>query len=164
MVIPNERTSTISATILFFIIQRRCLMPIPNANNKMMIVIRKQTPKLYTIGTIPNPNTTLMDTIRKHTLKTVKSNSLFIGFIFLLDQYTSYFDFFYNICLQWNKSQSNWIFVSSLVYRIIFIYFISSMIAFSIGSIDVYRYGIFYFVTFLIGYFFFRRIAKKNIF
>lgn len=38
------------------------------------------------------------------------------------------------------------------------------MIAFSIGSIDVYRYGIFYFVTFLVGYFFFRRIAKKNIF
>lgn len=38
------------------------------------------------------------------------------------------------------------------------------MIAFSIGSIDVYRYGIFYFVTFLVGYLFFLRIAKKNIF
>ncbi len=38
------------------------------------------------------------------------------------------------------------------------------MIAFSIGSVDIYRYGIFYFVTFLLGYLFFHRIAKKNIF
>ncbi len=38
------------------------------------------------------------------------------------------------------------------------------MIAFSIGSIDVYRYGIFYFITFLLGYLFFYRLAKKNIF
>ncbi|HMS91814.1 MAG TPA: prolipoprotein diacylglyceryl transferase [Candidatus Absconditabacterales bacterium] len=38
------------------------------------------------------------------------------------------------------------------------------MIAFSLGSIDVYRYGIFYFITFLLGYLFFYRLAKKNIF
>ncbi len=38
------------------------------------------------------------------------------------------------------------------------------MIAFSIGSVDIYRYGIFYFVAFLAGYLFFHRIAKKNIF
>ena len=41
---------------------------------------------------------------------------------------------------------------------------LSSMIAFSIGSIDVYRYGIFYFIAFLVGYLFFHRIAKQNIF
>jgi len=39
-----------------------------------------------------------------------------------------------------------------------------SMIAFSIGSVDIYRYGIFYFIAFLVGYLFFHRIAKKNIF
>ncbi len=38
------------------------------------------------------------------------------------------------------------------------------MIAFSIGSIDIYRYGIFYFIAFLAGYLFLMRIAKKNIF
>lgn len=38
------------------------------------------------------------------------------------------------------------------------------MIAFSIGTIDIYRYGIFYFIAFLVGYLFFHRIAKKNIF
>ena len=38
------------------------------------------------------------------------------------------------------------------------------MIAFSIGSIDVYRYGIFYFIAFLAGYLFLYRISKKNIF
>jgi len=38
------------------------------------------------------------------------------------------------------------------------------MIAFSIGSIDIYRYGIFYFVAFLVGYLFLLRITKKNIF
>lgn len=38
------------------------------------------------------------------------------------------------------------------------------MIAFSLGSLDVYRYGIFYFVAFLVGYLFFLRIGKKNIF
>jgi phosphatidylglycerol---prolipoprotein diacylglyceryl transferase len=38
------------------------------------------------------------------------------------------------------------------------------MIAFSIGSIDIYRYGIFYFIAFLAGYLFLLRIAKKNIF
>lgn len=38
------------------------------------------------------------------------------------------------------------------------------MIAFSIGSVDIYRYGIFYLIAFLSGYLFFHRIAKKNIF
>ena len=38
------------------------------------------------------------------------------------------------------------------------------MIAFSIGSIDVYRYGIFYFIAFLVGYLFFHRITKQHIF
>lgn len=38
------------------------------------------------------------------------------------------------------------------------------MIAFSLGSIDIYRYGIFYFIAFLAGYLFFHRLAKKNIF
>lgn len=38
------------------------------------------------------------------------------------------------------------------------------MIAFSIGSIDIYRYGIFYFVAFLVGYLFLYWITKKNIF
>ncbi len=38
------------------------------------------------------------------------------------------------------------------------------MIAFSIGTIDVYRYGIFYFIAFLTGYLFLYWIAKKNIF
>ena len=38
------------------------------------------------------------------------------------------------------------------------------MIAFSIGTIDIYRYGIFYFIAFAVGYLFFHRIAKKNIF
>ena len=38
------------------------------------------------------------------------------------------------------------------------------MIAFSIGSLDIYRYGIFYFIAFLVGYLFFLRIGKKNIF
>ncbi len=38
------------------------------------------------------------------------------------------------------------------------------MIAFSIWSIDIYRYGIFYVVAFLAGYLFLYRISKKNIF
>ena len=38
------------------------------------------------------------------------------------------------------------------------------MIAFSIGSIDIYWYGIFYFIAFLVGYLFFHRITKQNIF
>ncbi len=38
------------------------------------------------------------------------------------------------------------------------------MIAFSLGSIDIYRYGIFYFMAFLAGYLFLYRISKKNIF
>jgi len=38
------------------------------------------------------------------------------------------------------------------------------MIAFSIGSIHVYWYGIFYFVAFVVGYIFLFRIAKKDIF
>jgi len=38
------------------------------------------------------------------------------------------------------------------------------MIAFSLGSIDIYRYGIFYFIAFLAGYLFLYRISKKNIF
>lgn len=38
------------------------------------------------------------------------------------------------------------------------------MIAFSLGSIDIYRYGIFYFVAFLVGYLFLYRVTKKNIF
>lgn len=38
------------------------------------------------------------------------------------------------------------------------------MIAFSLGSIDIYRYGIFYFIAFLVGYAFLYRISKKNIF
>jgi len=38
------------------------------------------------------------------------------------------------------------------------------MIAFSLGSLDIYRYGIFYFVAFLVGYLFFLRIGKTNIF
>lgn len=38
------------------------------------------------------------------------------------------------------------------------------MVAFSIGSFSVYRYGIFYFVAFLVAYLFFQRIIKKNIF
>jgi len=38
------------------------------------------------------------------------------------------------------------------------------MIAFSIGSLDIYRYGIFYFIAFLAGYLFLYRISKKNIF
>ena len=38
------------------------------------------------------------------------------------------------------------------------------MIAFSIGSVDIYRYGIFYFIAFVAWYLFFHRIAKKNIF
>jgi len=38
------------------------------------------------------------------------------------------------------------------------------MIAFSLGSLDIYRYGIFYFVAFLAGYLFLYRITKKNIF
>ena len=38
------------------------------------------------------------------------------------------------------------------------------MIAFSIGSLDIYRYGIFYFIAFLVGYLFLYRITKKNIF
>lgn len=38
------------------------------------------------------------------------------------------------------------------------------MIAFSLGSLDVYRYGIFYFIAFLVGYLFLYRITKKNIF
>lgn len=38
------------------------------------------------------------------------------------------------------------------------------MIAFSIGSIDIYWYGIFYFIAFLAGYLFLSRITKKNIF
>ncbi len=38
------------------------------------------------------------------------------------------------------------------------------MIAFSIGSLDIYRYGIFYFIAFLAWYLFLNRITKKNIF
>lgn len=38
------------------------------------------------------------------------------------------------------------------------------MIAFSLGSLTIYRYGIFYFIAFLVGYFFLYRITKKNIF
>ena len=38
------------------------------------------------------------------------------------------------------------------------------MIAFSIGWLDIYRYGVFYFVAFLAGYLFLYRISKKNIF
>lgn len=38
------------------------------------------------------------------------------------------------------------------------------MIAFSIGSLHIYRYGIFYFIAFLAGYLFLYRISKKNIF
>ena len=38
------------------------------------------------------------------------------------------------------------------------------MIAFSIGSVNIYRYGVFYFVAFLVGYLFFHYIGKKNIF
>lgn len=38
------------------------------------------------------------------------------------------------------------------------------MIAFSIGSLHIYRYGIFYFIAFLAGYIFLYRISKKNIF
>jgi phosphatidylglycerol---prolipoprotein diacylglyceryl transferase len=38
------------------------------------------------------------------------------------------------------------------------------MIAFSIGSIDIYRYGIFYVIAFLVGYLFLLRVSKKNIF
>ncbi len=38
------------------------------------------------------------------------------------------------------------------------------MIAFSIGSIHIYRYGIFYLVTFLIGYFFLTRVGKKRMY
>lgn len=38
------------------------------------------------------------------------------------------------------------------------------MIAFSLGSLDIYRYGIFYFIAFLVGYLFLYRITKKNIF
>lgn len=38
------------------------------------------------------------------------------------------------------------------------------MIAFSIGPIDIHRYGIFYFVGFIVGYFFLYRLSKKNIF
>ncbi len=38
------------------------------------------------------------------------------------------------------------------------------MVAFSIGSIDVYRYGIFYVIAFLAAYLFLHWISKKNIF
>lgn len=38
------------------------------------------------------------------------------------------------------------------------------MVAFSLGSLHIYRYGIFYLVAFLVGYFFLHRISKKNIF
>lgn len=38
------------------------------------------------------------------------------------------------------------------------------MIAFSLGSLDIHRYGIFYFIAFLVGYIFLYRITKKNIF
>jgi len=38
------------------------------------------------------------------------------------------------------------------------------MIAFSIGSLHIYRYGIFYFIAFLVGYLFLFWISKKNIF
>ncbi len=38
------------------------------------------------------------------------------------------------------------------------------MVAFSIGPIHIYRYGIFYFITFLVAYIFFLRIIKKKIF
>lgn len=54
------------------------------------------------------------------------------------------------------------IFIAS--QRRAFINYNTRMIAFSIGSVDVYRYGIFYFIAFLAGYLFFHRIAKKDIF
>lgn len=38
------------------------------------------------------------------------------------------------------------------------------MIAFSIGSFDIYRYGIFYLLTFAIGYFFLRRAGKTKVY
>jgi len=38
------------------------------------------------------------------------------------------------------------------------------MVAFSIGSFSVHRYGIFYFIAFVVWYLFFLRITKKNIF
>jgi len=53
---------------------------------------------------------------------------------------------------------------SFLSIQEIFIFQYILMIAFSIGSIDIYRYGIFYFIAFLAGYLFLHRIAKRNIF
>lgn len=38
------------------------------------------------------------------------------------------------------------------------------MVAFSLGSLHIYRYGIFYVIAFLVGYIFFHRITKKKIF
>ncbi len=38
------------------------------------------------------------------------------------------------------------------------------MIAFSIGSLDIHRYGIFYFVAFIVGYLFLYFLGKKKIF
>lgn len=37
------------------------------------------------------------------------------------------------------------------------------MVAFSIGTIHVYRYGIFYAIAFLAGYGFFTWVVKKNV-
>ncbi|MFA5747482.1 MAG: prolipoprotein diacylglyceryl transferase [Candidatus Absconditabacterales bacterium] len=38
------------------------------------------------------------------------------------------------------------------------------MIAFSIGSINIYRYGVFYVIAFVVGYVFLRFVANKKIF
>jgi len=48
--------------------------------------------------------------------------------------------------------------------RRIFINYIFVMVAFSIGPLNIYRYGIFYFIAFIVGYLFLYRISKKNIF
>ncbi len=66
----------------------------------------------------------------------------------------NYFIYFFNSLL----------FYPCLIIKHIFICHYIIMIAFSIGSVDIYRYGIFYFIAFLAGYLFFHRIAKKNIF
>lgn len=38
------------------------------------------------------------------------------------------------------------------------------MIAFSIGSINIYWYGIFYLLTFIIGYIFLRWVGKSRMY
>lgn len=38
------------------------------------------------------------------------------------------------------------------------------MVAFTLGAVNVYRYGIFYLITFVIGYLFLMRVGKKKIF